>query len=57
MDEDESKTSKSDVYYSEEEPSEGVQMSEDLGGGENPDALLNVANNDSEGSDADEMLG
>lgn len=32
-------------------------MSEDLGGGENPDALLNVANNDSEGSDADEMLG
>jgi hypothetical protein len=32
-------------------------MSEDLGGGDDPDALLNVANNDSGGSDADEMLG
>ena len=29
-------------------------MSEDLGGEDDPDALLNAANNDSEGSDADE---
>jgi len=32
-------------------------MSEDLGGGENQNGLLSDENNDSEGSDADEMLG